>query len=86
MQFPVRQEWAGSREHHEGHFSSGWLRQASLSGSGSWLRIARREEVAFSSSFISHEALCELANRTGESGCGDYLRELVRSFQNSTFP
>jgi hypothetical protein len=86
MQFPVRQEWAGSSEHHEGHFSSGWLRQASLSGSGSWLRIARREEVALSSRFISYEALCELAYRTGESGSGDYLRELVRSFQNSTFP
>jgi glucose-1-phosphate thymidylyltransferase len=47
------------------------------------LRIACPEEIAFRSGYISLEALCELANRTGKSGYGEYLRAVARSFQDS---
>jgi glucose-1-phosphate thymidylyltransferase len=47
------------------------------------LRIACPEEIAFRSGYISLEALCELANRTGKSGYGEYLRAVAHSFQDS---
>lgn len=47
------------------------------------LRIACPEEIAFRSGYISLEALCELANRTGKSGYGEYLHAVARSFRDS---
>jgi glucose-1-phosphate thymidylyltransferase len=47
------------------------------------LRIACPEEIAFRSGYISLEALRELANRTGKSGYGEYLRAIACSSQGS---
>jgi glucose-1-phosphate thymidylyltransferase len=47
------------------------------------LRIACPEEIAFRLGYISLEALCELANRTGKSGYGQYLLAVASSFQDS---
>jgi glucose-1-phosphate thymidylyltransferase len=47
------------------------------------LRVACPEEIAFRLGYISLEALCELANRTGKSGYGEYLLSIARSFRDS---
>jgi glucose-1-phosphate thymidylyltransferase len=47
------------------------------------LRLACPEEIAFRLGYISLDALCRLAERTGKSGYGEYLMGLCRSFRDS---
>jgi len=47
------------------------------------LRVACPEEIAFRLGYISLDALCSLAERTGKSGYGQYLMGVCQSFRDS---